>query len=106
METEIYTFRQKAFFSSHDLVLDAIPSPSNPNITYNWSNGASTQSISVPDGGPYRVTVSLGGCSISKQVDIPKNPEDYLWIYPSGCYTTCYNRGDKEERSEERRVGK
>ena len=68
---------------------------SNPNITYNWSNGASTQSISIPDGGPYQVTASLGGCSISKQVDIPKNPEDYLWIYPSGCYTDCIKNSDE-----------
>ena len=97
METEIYTTSRKANSAFHNSILDAIPSPSNPNITYNWSNGASTQSISVPDGGPYRVTASLGGCSISKQVDIPKNPEDYLWIYPSGCYTTCYTRGDKDE---------
>ncbi len=97
METEIYTTSRKANSAFHNSILDAIPFPSHPNITYNWSNGASTQSISVPDGGPYRVTASLGGCSISKQVDIPKNPEDYLWIYPSGCYTTCYNRGDKEE---------
>ncbi|RFC53137.1 T9SS type A sorting domain-containing protein [Brumimicrobium aurantiacum] len=80
----------------YNVVLDAIPSPSNPNITYNWSNGASTQSISVPDGGPYRVTASLGGCSISKQVDIPKNPEDYLWIYPSGCYTDCFAKKEEE----------
>jgi len=96
METENYTAGNKAIFTPYNVVLDAIPSPSNPNITYNWSNGASTQSISVPDGGPYRVTASLGGCSVSKQVDIPKNPEDYLWIYPSGCYTDCYAEKDEQ----------
>jgi len=81
----------------YNVVLDAIPSPTNPNITYNWSNGASTQSISVNDGGPYLVTASIGGCSISKEVDIPKNPENYLWIYPSGCYTDCIKEGAKDE---------
>ncbi len=99
METEIYTFRQKAFFSSHDLVLDAIPSPNNPNITYNWSNGESSQIITVPDGGPYRAMTTLGGCKLTKEIDIPRNPENYLWIFPDGCYSDCIKEGGKDEEN-------
>jgi len=58
-------------------------------IIYNWSNGDTGATIVVPDGGPYKVTASLGGCSISAQIDVPKNPENYIWIFPTGCYTDC-----------------
>ncbi|TAF08788.1 MAG: T9SS C-terminal target domain-containing protein [Flavobacteriia bacterium] len=58
-------------------------------IIYNWSNGDTGATIVVPDGGPYKVTATLGGCSISAQIDVPKNPENYIWIFPTGCYTDC-----------------
>ncbi len=80
----------------YEVIIEAVPTPSNPNITYNWSNGESSQTIVVPDGGPYRVTASLGGCSISKEIDIPRHPDSYLWIYPSGCYTACYADADEQ----------
>ncbi|HTO37664.1 MAG TPA: PKD domain-containing protein, partial [Brumimicrobium sp.] len=80
--------------SPAQVTIQAIPNPANPNIIYNWSNGASTQTITVQDGGPYRVTASLGGCSISREIDIPRHPESYMWIYPTGCYTDC--RAEKD----------
>ena len=78
----------------YNLVLDAIPSPTNPNITYNWSNGESSQIITLSDGGPYRAMTTLGGCKLTKEIDIPRNPENYLWIFPDGCYSDCYPSGD------------
>ena len=69
--------------------------PSNgSNFIYNWSNGESTQTITVNEGGPYRVTVSMGGCSTSAEIDIPKNPENYIWIFPTGCYSDCKSDGN------------
>lgn len=59
---------------------------------YNWSNGASGNStIIVNNGGPYEVTASAGGCISRSQIDVPKSPEDYLWVFPSGCFTGCSN---------------
>ncbi|WP_313806294.1 T9SS type A sorting domain-containing protein [Flavobacterium sp.] len=59
------------------------------NVSYNWSNGQTGSSITVYDGGPYEVTASVGGCSVSAQIDVPKNPENYIWIFPTGCYSDC-----------------
>ncbi|WP_324068977.1 MAG: PKD domain-containing protein [Flavobacterium sp.] len=57
--------------------------------TFNWSNGATGSTIIVTEGGPYKVTATAGGCSASTQLDLPKNPENYIWIFPTGCYTDC-----------------
>ena len=57
--------------------------------TFNWSNGATGSTITVTEGGPYKVTATTGGCSASTQIDVPKNPENYIWIFPTGCYTDC-----------------
>jgi PKD repeat protein len=58
--------------------------------TYTWSNGDSGQAITIFEGGPYRVTfTNSSGCSITSQVYVPKNPEVYMWLFPSGCYQFC-----------------
>jgi PKD repeat protein len=61
---------------------------------YTWSNGMNGANITVPDGGPYQVRLSNGGCSSTAQVVVPKNPEDYIWIFPSGCYDFCEKEAD------------
>ena len=63
---------------------------------YNWSNGASTANISDPNGGAFQVTyTSEAGCKDTFDIEVPKNPENYLWIFPDGCYTFCseFNTG-------------
>jgi uncharacterized delta-60 repeat protein len=40
---------------------------SQPGLTYNWSNGAQTQSTSASTSGSYSVTVSDGTCSATSQ---------------------------------------
>ena len=66
-------------------------SVTNPQNTgnYTWSNGANGTSIEVYNGGVYQVTYNSGGCSTSNQLIVPKNPLDYVWIFPSGCITNC-----------------
>lgn len=59
------------------------------NVVYNWSNGQTGSTITVFDGGPFEVTATSGGCTLSAQIDVPKNPENYIWIFPTGCYTDC-----------------
>ena len=64
--------------------------------TYIWSNGMSGSTITVNSGGPYKVTfTNQGGCTSTAQFDVPKDPEVYLWIFPSGCYDFCFKRGDQ-----------
>lgn len=62
------------------------------NGTYNWSNGATGQSIYVLNGGAYSVTyIAPSGCTKTAQIQTPHNPERYLWVVPSGCYQICPN---------------
>ena len=57
-----------AICSGSSITLDA----GNPGAgtTYNWSNGATTQTISVSTPGTYTVTVTRNGCSASDSKDI------------------------------------
>ncbi|MCW4469939.1 PKD domain-containing protein [Flavobacterium sp. MFBS3-15] len=58
--------------------------------TYTWSNGMSGEVITVFEGGPYMVTLTnAAGCMSSHQVYVPKNPDSYLWVFPTGCYDFC-----------------
>ena len=59
------------------------------NPTLNWSNGQTGTSINVSEGGPYKVTSTVGNCSVSAQIDLPKNPSNYTWIFPQGCFENC-----------------
>lgn len=62
---------------------------SNVSSVFNWSNGMTGSTITVVDGGPYQVRVTNGGCSATAQIDVPRNPEDYIWVFPAGCISTC-----------------
>lgn len=65
--------------------------------TFNWSNGMSGQSVEVTEGGPYLLTfTNPGGCEQTYQFDVPKDPEVYLWIFPTGCYEFCSEKKENE----------
>lgn len=58
--------------------------------TYNWSNGATGQTIYVTHGGAYSVAYTeTTGCSATGYIQAPHNPDRALWIVPTGCYTVC-----------------
>ena len=59
--------------------------------TYNWTNGATTQSITVNQSGSYGVTVSyVGGCTSSATpVVVTVNPAPATTITASGSITFC-----------------
>ena len=61
----------------------------NGNVS--WSNGDSSanNTIEVFNGGPYEATISSGGCTNRFQIDVPKDPEQFMWVFPSGCFTSC-----------------
>lgn len=57
---------------------------------YNWSNGASGNTITVTNGGPFSVRfTNEAGCTSIAEIDIPKPASFYSWIVPRGCYTLC-----------------
>ena len=84
------------------------PLPSTPSLSYNiincnpfevqltatggagnytWSNGMSGSVINTPFGGAYQVTLTdLNGCVAQNAFEVPKSPEEYIWIFPTGCF--------------------
>ncbi|WP_162126642.1 T9SS type A sorting domain-containing protein [Flavobacterium phycosphaerae] len=60
---------------------------------FTWSNGVSGATQTVTDGGPYQVRITVDGCSSVEQIDVPKKPDDFMWVFPSGCQTTCVREG-------------
>jgi type IX secretion system substrate protein len=57
---------------------------------YNWSNGDTGQLITVTTGGPYRVWFTESfGCISHSDIFVPKDPREYMWIFPTGCYRFC-----------------
>jgi PKD repeat protein len=57
---------------------------------FSWSNYMSGASINVNNGGIYKCTfINSLGCKASNTIVVPKDPESYLWIFPSGCYHVC-----------------
>lgn len=65
------------------ITLDA----SGPSGTYNWSNGANGPTMQTYQGGQYQVFFTdENGCKSSSQINTPKDPREYLWIFPKGCF--------------------
>lgn len=53
---------------------------------YSWSNSMYGSEIKVVHGGPLQVTYTDPvGCSNKNGVFIPKDLNDYLWVFPEGC---------------------
>lgn len=62
----------------------------NGQGSYTWSDGQYGQSIYVTEGGAYRVRfTNAAGCSVTSEINIPRNPEGFLWVFPTGCYNLC-----------------
>jgi hypothetical protein len=58
--------------------------------SYLWSNGATSQSITVSQGGNYSVTVTNNGCSATSGVTtVTVNPTPTASIAPQGSTTFC-----------------
>lgn len=58
---------------------------------FTWSNGRDGPNIEVFQGGPYKVWFDNGmGCRSSNTLTVNRNPEEYLWVFPTGCYELCW----------------
>jgi hypothetical protein len=76
--------------NSYTLLLGANGTPAGGS--YLWSNGMSGQHITAQGGGPYRVWYTdQSGCVNHGDTDLPKDPKEYLWIFPTGCFNLCAN---------------
>jgi hypothetical protein len=54
---------------------------------YNWNNGMNGPVINTSYGGPYQVTLTaLNGCQSESSIYVPKDPAEYLWVFPTGCF--------------------
>jgi len=70
-----------------DLEASGIPAGGS----YAWSHGVSGSSVTVNQGGPYQVFYTApNGCTAEAELFVPKDPSAYLWIFPAGCYTYCF----------------
>uniref|UniRef100_UPI000FD8F92D PKD domain-containing protein n=1 Tax=Psychroflexus aestuariivivens TaxID=1795040 RepID=UPI000FD8F92D len=61
--------------------------PSDPGLL-TWSNGEQGNEIFVDHGGPFRVRFQpdSDACGATATVNVPKSPEEYMWIFPEGCF--------------------
>lgn len=58
--------------------------------SFTWSNGMSGTPILVNAGGPYKVWFTdLNGCRNGTNLNVPKDPKTFMWVFPSGCYQFC-----------------
>ncbi|MBS1781086.1 MAG: PKD domain-containing protein [Bacteroidetes bacterium] len=58
--------------------------------TFNWNTGQSGTPVSVYAGGKYQVTFTdQYGCVSRNTLWVPKDPKEYLWIFPTGCWEIC-----------------
>jgi hypothetical protein len=65
--------------------------PSSYIDSFLWSDGQMGETIRVNRGGAYQVT-SLStyyNCPIIANVEVRKHPDEFIWVFPSGCYEFC-----------------
>lgn len=70
---------------------------SNPQSgSYNWSNGASGSPAYAYAGGAYQVVfTNQYGCRSKDSIHVPRSPEEYLWIFPTGCFCQSLFEGTR-----------
>ncbi|MBW7912384.1 MAG: PKD domain-containing protein [Taibaiella sp.] len=58
--------------------------------TFNWSNGLTGTQVYTYSGGPYNLEFTdQYGCKSDVSIFVPKDPREYLWIFPTGCWSIC-----------------
>ncbi|MBK6938548.1 MAG: hypothetical protein IPH18_18130 [Chitinophagaceae bacterium] len=76
---------QPSFCQGGNVILSA-----NAGTSYNWSNGASTQAITVNTTGTYTVTVTTSGCtSTSSAINVTVNPLPTATVTAGGAVAFC-----------------
>lgn len=74
---------------------EATLSASKSDLTYQWSNGATTKDITVYENSLFRVTgTNLDGCTLTKEVAIDyliPSSVNFVMVYPAVSQTKCYD---------------
>ncbi|MEO8588847.1 MAG: FG-GAP-like repeat-containing protein [Flavobacteriales bacterium] len=69
---------------------DAITLTANPGFNYDWSTGATTQSIDVTAAGNYVVTIDDGnGCEATTSITVAQSPDETPTVTLDGDDTFC-----------------
>src|SRR5690625_2278441 len=66
----------------------------NQSGNFTWSNGMSGQHIMIDHGGTYEVKFKPDNspCEVTQTIVAPKSPDEFTWIFPTGCFDYCFNR--------------
>jgi SprB repeat len=87
-----FTPANPALCAGQTTTITSNPSGGIPPLTYRWSTGATTNSITVGTGN-YTVTVTdLVNCSVTGTVNVALNPAPNIVVTPSGPTSFCLGR--------------
>lgn len=66
------------------------------NGIFNWSAGLNGTPVDVHHGGPFQVTYTdtTTGCMSKEKIQTPKDLREYLWMFPTGCYSLCSTKAN------------
>jgi len=70
------------------LVKVKVVNPQN-GVNYYWSNGYTGLETQISHDGPIEVRAEIFDCSVTEQLDLPRDLTALAWEFPKGCYTFC-----------------
>lgn len=65
-----------------------VTNPQN-GVNYYWSNGYTGLETLITHDGPIEVRAEVFDCSVTAQIDLPRDLTALAWTFPKGCYTEC-----------------
>lgn len=66
----------------------SVVNPQN-GVNYHWSNGYTGLETMITHDGPLQVRAEVFNCSVTAQVDLPRDLTALAWTFPRGCYVVC-----------------
>lgn len=58
-------------------------------VNYYWSNGFTGTQTTLTHDGPIEVRAEVFDCSVTSQIDLPRDLTALAWQFPKGCYVVC-----------------
>jgi hypothetical protein len=76
--------------SSYQIHFTASDPDGGSSLQYAWSGGVAGTSFIETHGGLWTCTyTNPHGCIAHATLDVPVNPNAYLWMFPTGCVSIC-----------------
>jgi hypothetical protein len=66
----------------------SVLNPQN-GVNYHWSNGYTGLETMITHDGPLQVRAEVFNCSVTAQIDLPRDLTALAWTFPKGCYAVC-----------------